>query len=326
MFLTQNKPSFTIVVTNYNYVEFVASAIESALNQTWPAVEIVVVDDGSTDGSLTVARGFAAANYRVVAKENGGQNSAIAAVLPSIASDYVIALDADDRLAPGACAAIAAAIGADRPNAVMYRLECRDRAERPIGLLPEEPFRRTGAAGHIAAHGGIPAPPTSGNAYRTDFLRELFAFLDDGSFSFDGYASWAAAWTGDVVCLDAVLGVYRVHGANVSALGARVDRVRRARVVGFALAHYRHLHAWLATRGEAPARWQDLVDAYTWRDLIACKGGAVFSEFAWTELFVAAVRKFGRAGHLGRWRRTKNILAVALACAVLPLRDLAWRP
>lgn len=326
MFPSQALASFTIVITNYNYAQFLGQAIQSALDQTWPEVRVVVVDDGSTDGSLAVAARYAAPNYRVVAKANGGQNSAVAAVLAEIGTDYVIALDSDDRLSPGACAAVAAAIGARRPNAVMWKLERRDGDDRPRGLLPAEPFLGADAPAHIAAHGGIPSPPTSGNAYRTAFLRELFAVLDDGSFSFDGYASWAAAWTGDVVCLDAVLGLYRVHGGNVSGLPPGADRRRRARVIGFALAHYHHLHAWLATRGEAPASWRDLVDAYTWRDVIACKGGAVFGEFGWAFLFAEAVRKFARAAHLGPWRQVKNIAFVALACTVLPLRDLSWRP
>ena len=56
--MTQDKPSFAIVITCYNYGHYVGQAIESALNQTRPADEIIVLDDGSADDSKSVICGF----------------------------------------------------------------------------------------------------------------------------------------------------------------------------------------------------------------------------------------------------------------------------
>ena len=65
----------SVVITNYNYARFVGEAIDSALALDWDDVEVVVVDDGSTDESLQVIAGYAD-RVRVLATENSGQRVA----------------------------------------------------------------------------------------------------------------------------------------------------------------------------------------------------------------------------------------------------------
>ncbi len=62
----------SIVVLNYNYATYLPLAVDSALAQSHPDVEVVVVDDGSTDGSAAVLDRYAD-RVRVVRKANGGQ-------------------------------------------------------------------------------------------------------------------------------------------------------------------------------------------------------------------------------------------------------------
>src|SRR4029079_13012949 len=71
----RDVPLVSVIVNNFNYERYVGQAIESALGQTYPHVEVIVVDDGSQDASRTVIEGF---GDRVIAllKENGGQGSA----------------------------------------------------------------------------------------------------------------------------------------------------------------------------------------------------------------------------------------------------------
>jgi glycosyltransferase involved in cell wall biosynthesis len=52
---SQQAPLVSIVVNNYNYAQFLRRAIESALDQTYTNIEVIVVDDGSTDNSLSVS-------------------------------------------------------------------------------------------------------------------------------------------------------------------------------------------------------------------------------------------------------------------------------
>jgi glycosyltransferase involved in cell wall biosynthesis len=89
----------TVVINNFNYGRYLASAIDSALHQTYPRIEVIVVDDGSTDESRAV---IAAYQDRVipVLKENGGQASAFNAGFAHAQGDLLIFLDSDDILLP----------------------------------------------------------------------------------------------------------------------------------------------------------------------------------------------------------------------------------
>src|ERR1035437_2348413 len=91
----------TVIVDNYNYAKFLGDAVNSALAQTYPNVEVIVVDDGSTDNSRDVITGY---GDRVISvfKENGGQASAINAGFEISRGDIVLFLDSDDLLFPTA--------------------------------------------------------------------------------------------------------------------------------------------------------------------------------------------------------------------------------
>src|SRR5688572_2252661 len=91
----------SVVINNFNYGRFLGSAIESALAQTYPQIEVIVVDDGSTDESRSVIASFAR-RIKSVLKENGGQASALNAGFKASQGGVIIFLDADDTLLPTA--------------------------------------------------------------------------------------------------------------------------------------------------------------------------------------------------------------------------------
>ncbi len=101
----------SIVIANYNYAAYIEEALASALNQTHPDVEIIVVDDGSTDGSRDIID-----RYRdrctVLLRANSGQCDSCAAGFAVSRGEVVIFLDADDALLPEAAALHAAAFAA----------------------------------------------------------------------------------------------------------------------------------------------------------------------------------------------------------------------
>lgn len=115
--MATSRPLVSIIIPNYNYSDFVASAIESALNQSYPNVETIVVDDGSTDNSVAVITTFAG-RIQLIAKENGGLSSARNAGIRVARGELLLFLDSDDMLLPGAIEellnAYAAAGGGDR--------------------------------------------------------------------------------------------------------------------------------------------------------------------------------------------------------------------
>lgn len=87
----------SVVVSCYNHENYLSEAIESVLAQTYPHFEIIVVDDGSTDGSWDVARGFSA--VRCIKQDNQGTPAATRnRGLQESRGEYVVFLDGDDRL------------------------------------------------------------------------------------------------------------------------------------------------------------------------------------------------------------------------------------
>ncbi len=96
----QNAPLVSILINNYNYGRFLGDAIRSALAQSYANLEIVVVDDGSTDNSVETAQTFGDVVH-LIAKENGGQASSFNAGFAASRGEIICLLDADDEFLPG---------------------------------------------------------------------------------------------------------------------------------------------------------------------------------------------------------------------------------
>lgn len=92
-------PTFSVVIAAYQAEDTVAEAVESALAQTHAPLEVVVCDDGSTDGTADVLAGFGDA-IRVVRRANGGESAAKNTAVAAARGDYVVVLDADDVFHP----------------------------------------------------------------------------------------------------------------------------------------------------------------------------------------------------------------------------------
>jgi glycosyltransferase involved in cell wall biosynthesis len=107
-----SAPSVTVVVPAYNAEAFIADSLESVLGQTRPPDELIVVDDGSTDGTLDVVGRFGAA-VRVIQQANQGHPGAYNTGFRAATSDYVARCDADDAWEPEKLERQLAAISAD---------------------------------------------------------------------------------------------------------------------------------------------------------------------------------------------------------------------
>lgn len=90
----------SILIPAYNAEKWIGETIESAVNQTWPKKEVIVVDDGSTDRTLEVANGYESTQVKVVTQENQGAAATRNRAYSICQGDYVQWLDADDLLAP----------------------------------------------------------------------------------------------------------------------------------------------------------------------------------------------------------------------------------
>jgi glycosyltransferase involved in cell wall biosynthesis len=90
----------SILIPAYNAENWIADTLESAIAQTWPHKEIIVVDDGSTDGTLAIARRFERKGVRVITQPNQGAAAARNTASSLSRGDYIQWLDADDLLSP----------------------------------------------------------------------------------------------------------------------------------------------------------------------------------------------------------------------------------
>jgi glycosyltransferase involved in cell wall biosynthesis/peptidoglycan/xylan/chitin deacetylase (PgdA/CDA1 family) len=93
------QPLVSILIPAFNAGEWIADTLRSAIRQTWERKEIIVVDDGSTDQTLAIARQFESESVHVVAQKNRGAASARNTALSLCHGDYIQWLDADDLLA-----------------------------------------------------------------------------------------------------------------------------------------------------------------------------------------------------------------------------------
>ena len=94
------EPLVSILIPAYNAEEWIGYTLQSAVGQTWPRKEIIVVDDGSRDRTAEVARRFASREVKIVSTENHGLSGAVNNAYKLCQGDYIQELDADDIMSP----------------------------------------------------------------------------------------------------------------------------------------------------------------------------------------------------------------------------------
>jgi glycosyltransferase involved in cell wall biosynthesis len=231
-------PLVSIIINNYNYERFIAQAIESALQQTYDMVEVIVVDDGSVDHSREIIMGYNNNNrIKLVQKENGGQASALNAGFAVSRGEVVIFLDADDLLMPSMVKDVVD-VFLSRPQIirVQYRMAIIDEYSHRTGVeKPEKNIPVPSGDVHrkaLAFPFDMPWLPTSGNAFSTKALCQIMPIPENtyGSVGADWYLVHLTCLLGPVFFLDSVLACYRVHHANnyeQSSPSLNLEHIRR---------------------------------------------------------------------------------------------------
>ena len=107
------RPGVTVLVPAYNEAETVGDTLQSLMAQTVPAVEIIVIDDGSTDATSEVARRYGVTVVRPP-KNTGSKAGAQNFALPSVTTEFTMAIDADTIVAPDAIERFLAVMEGDR--------------------------------------------------------------------------------------------------------------------------------------------------------------------------------------------------------------------
>ena len=211
-----SQPLVSILINNYNYAKFVREAIESAIAQTYQNIEIIVVDDGSSDNSLEEIRRFGD-RVRVVAKANGGQASAFNAGFTASQGDILCFLDADDLFV------------ADKVNSVvevfqrypsvgwcfnqLYLFgETNATYDSPVaswraGLLDVRKHTMDGKPPYMAT-------ATSGLSFRRQTLAQILPMPDVIRITSDNYLKFVAMGLSEGWMHGQKLSLQRIHGNN----------------------------------------------------------------------------------------------------------------
>jgi hypothetical protein len=212
-----NKPKASIIITNYNYGHFLSEAIDSALNQTYQPIEVIVVDDGSTDGSQQIIANYGEQIIPLL-KENGGQGSAFNAGFAKSRGEAICFLDADDVLLPSAIA-LAVELLRD-PNIVQvhWPLCAVDADGKPLGkFIPDQPLPE-GNLRDVHLQGSIEDiifSPTSGNAWSRSYLEKIFPLPDIHYCLYaDSYLAFLSPFFGSIKRIPQYQSLYRIHGHN----------------------------------------------------------------------------------------------------------------
>src|SRR5215470_16584996 len=130
------KPLVSVVINNYNYGRFVGEAIRSALSQSYAPVEVIVVDDGSTDNSRNVIEEYGK-EITTVFKANEGQSSAFNAGFAKSSGEIVCLLDADDLFLPNKVEKVVGAYADKATGWCIHPLQSVDATARPVAGPPD---------------------------------------------------------------------------------------------------------------------------------------------------------------------------------------------
>jgi glycosyltransferase involved in cell wall biosynthesis len=118
-------PLASIVIIAYNCAEYVGHAIQSALEQTWPQLELIVVDDGSTDTTGDVVRRISDGRVKYIRQENKGPNAARNEGIRHARGEFVAFLDCDDWWLPDKLSKQITRVANDTEIGLVYSLAIR---------------------------------------------------------------------------------------------------------------------------------------------------------------------------------------------------------
>ena len=216
--MTPAPPLVSILICSYNYERFVGQTIASALRQTWPRVEVVVVDDGSTDGSWAVIASFGD-RIKAIRQTNGGQGAAYNTCFANSSGDWLIFLDCDDLL-DGDCIERCMREVRDGVDKVAFQLRVVDAEGRDSGNVIPYTMHTGDVRPILRTFGTYGGPPGSGNWYRRSVLEKYFP-LDTAVWPMcaDTVPFVVSACHGEIAAVHEACGSYRVHKRVNKSLG-----------------------------------------------------------------------------------------------------------
>lgn len=221
-------PLASIVISSYNYGRFLPEAIDSALGQTYPKTEVIVVDDGSTDDSREVIAGY---GERVlpVWKDNGGQASALNAGFRASHGEVIFFVDSDDLLLPTAVEKALPFFADPQVAKVHWSLWVVDDQGKRTGDVVMSPLAEGDLREAVIRDGpyGYLWPDTTGNAWARPFLERVVPLPEEAFRTCpDLYLCGLAPLFGTIGRIPEPQGCWRSHSQNQSLRHVFEERLR----------------------------------------------------------------------------------------------------
>jgi len=262
------QPLVSIIITNHNYAEFLAEAIDSALAQSGVEIEVIVVDDGSTDESAGIIAGYGDTIHSV-SQSNGGHCAASNTGFLHSRGNVVMFLDADDYLLPGAALALASALDTDPKAskaqgylAVIDRDGLASGQRIPRKLSPSGYYRdKTLLWGkHSFRH-----TFTSGSAWPRWFLNEVMPLPESRLLGTDSCLNEVSTLFGRTISLDMAVAAYRVHGRNIGPASLTFSANSIHQRLALLEAKHQYFAEWANKHGHALSSDASFRRARNWR-------------------------------------------------------------
>ena len=217
-------PLVSILINNYNYGHFLQTAIDSALNQIYQNIEVIVVDDGSTDNSHGVIVSYGDQIIPVF-KANGGQASAFNSGFDTSQGEIICFLDADDLFTPDKIIKIVEIFRSHQNlNWIFHPLQLVDKQFK---ILNTETYRGTSGIYDLSKHlrrgklrGHLPfqSLATSGMCFQRSCLEKILPMPEIINITSDDYIKYAGLGLGKGFILLEPLAQQRIHGNNAYTL------------------------------------------------------------------------------------------------------------
>jgi glycosyltransferase involved in cell wall biosynthesis len=209
----------SVIICNYNYRRYVGAAISSALAIDWPDVEVIVIDDGSKDGSTDLIESFVSCGVTAFFRQNRGQAVAASEGYRHSRGEWILFLDADDMVDPSI---VRDAVVVMRPGWSMIQFQMKVIDENGKSLNSVFPMYRSDSTPSsirrwVVQTGSYPTPPNSGNLLSRKFLDKIFPLEEDMDRFVDSYFILTAPLLGDVLTVRKPVVSYRMHGSNDGA-------------------------------------------------------------------------------------------------------------
>jgi hypothetical protein len=218
--IPMNQPLVSILINNYNYAAYLGEAIDSALNQTYEPIEVIVVDDGSTDDSHSILSRYAD-RVRVIKQSNGGQAAAFNRGFAESHGEIICFLDADDMFLPDKVRQVVAAFATDqRLGWCFHTLELFDAVSPQKRTIEHQGVSGPYDIAHFVQRGKIKGclpfagTATSAMCFRRTLLQQILPMPEVIRITSDDYLKYAAWGIAPGYASVENLTRQRIHGEN----------------------------------------------------------------------------------------------------------------